>query len=64
VTIITQEDEVRVSVMFGFISLTPYRWVTDGRGRFGQQYLEIEHDRDGREVSRKVLEPVAWLSWE
>lgn len=57
-------DDPQVSVMFGFVSLTPYRWVTDSAGRFGQQYLRVEHDRDGKEVSRKVIEPVAWLYWD
>jgi hypothetical protein len=53
-----------ISVVFGFVSLTPYRLVTDSRGRLGQQYLRVDHDREGREVLREVLEPVAWLNWE
>lgn len=57
-------DEIKLSVLYGFVSLTHYRWVTDGQGRSGQQYLRIDHDKDGREVSRKVIEPVVWLSWE
>lgn len=57
-------DETKISVLFGYITLMPYRWVTDGFGRSGQQYLRIEHDRNGREVSSTVLEPVVWLIWE
>jgi hypothetical protein len=57
-------EEIRVSALFGQVLLMPYRWVTDDCGRLGQEYLRVEYDRAGNEVSREVLEPVAWLTWE
>ena len=56
------EEQIRFADLFSEIELTPHGWVTDGNARWGQQYLRVDRDKDGRVISRKVLEPVGWIS--
>ena len=53
-----------ITLYFGFIELLPWRWVTNELGEFGQQYMRIDYDMHGNEVSREIREPAAWLSYE
>lgn len=57
-------SEETIAIEFGHFSLLPYRWIHDDQGRMGQQYLRIDYDRNGIEQSRKVLDPVAWITWK
>lgn len=59
----TDDPMVRLDLIMGTVELRPAAWIHRADGSFGQEWLRIERDYHGKEISRETLPPVGWLSW-